>query len=854
MKNKKVYIIISIIIAIGIVLGTIRLIPYFTLKEVTAKSQEGKQVILGTGNIEIKKGETLIGETESKELYLDTDTLDIRVVDKKTKSEWESKIEKTSNDKEKSIVNIGYLNESQIFQEWSAYKDVIVPGNYDIEQIENGAKLTLKFETTTKKAEQLLPTYLSKEYLKSAFYDQIDKKVDEGKLEESAGTNYKNILSRIYVGSLSKDGLTIVETMPPSALKIVNEMVVDIDYTEEMLKKDNEESGFDIEIPQIASFRIVVNVYLDGDDLIINIPIEEAISNNEYFELQYIEAYSGFGYASSEKVKEGYIMVPDGAGALLDLNSYDVSYPQYKRPIYNNTFYDQMYTMSNFNENIQMPVFGMTYGKNESATHGFMGIVESGEEVSSINVQLGTDDISTGGNVNNKVYPSVEVMQFSRVKLLGPYTKDESRYLASTGKFDMEYTVRYKFFDKGVTYYDMANSYKDYLIERYSLTENYSNEAKMYINMIGALTIPARVVGVPYDKTISMTNYEQALNIVKELNGMNLVFNYEDMFFGGKNSKIKSDSSIVSENGSKEQLDELISTISEQQNELFLGVSMLGVQDASYPFNPKIHGAYNYDSKPIEIYDYNYSTGKFWPNFTPEYIIHPKFLKGIVDEFIAETEKYKNISIEDLPGTYYASYKEDDVLSPIMANNMIEEELKKLEENKVLAFNNPNANTLPYADYVYNISRESSNYASIVSNIPFRQLVLNGLVQYTTLDVNMSKESIEYFLLQALEVGSYPKFTISAENEDILQDSQYREYLSTHYNTIKLQIEELYAKYSEAFEQIGTNEIINHKQLEDKVFETEYANGIRVIVNYSYDPVQIDGHMVDGIGYKIVNN
>lgn len=852
--NKKIRNIILGLTVIALVTGSIKIIPHLALKAAKIEQVEQKSPVQVNGTVEIKKGEVLVAESATKALHLDTDTLDIRVVDKNTAKEWTSKIEDPSNNKEKSIVNISYLSGDNKKYEWDAYQNVIETGNYNIEQIDNGVKLTLLFETSTRKPAQLIPSYIESDYLNSRFYDEIDKQAEAGNITEKQAANFKNILKKVYLKDLAKGGFKIAggDSLPPSAVKQLNELVQIIGYTDEMLKEDNDEAGLDIEIPQVASFRIVVNVALDGDDVIINVPTSECTSGNDYFKLQNIEAYAGFGYAASNKVEDGYIVVPDGAGALFELNTYNGSYPQYQRPVYNNTYYDQMYQMPTFKEELHMPIFGMTYGKGEQATHGFMGIIESGAELATINVQLATKDISTGGNLNNKVYPTLDVMQYSRVKLMGPYSDSDSRYLVSTGKIDVDYTVRYKLFNEKVTYFDMANAYKDYLVEKYDLTKSYKNEPKMYVDILGALTIPDRIAGIPYNKTISMTNYEQAKAIIEDLGDKNLILNYKGAFFGGDKASLPTKAKLVKENGSQKELDALLNTAKEKNDELFFGTDLMTVKDTSYPFEAKVHGLYNYDSKPVQIYDYDYTTGKFSPEFDPTYRIHPKYFGDIVDRFIKGTEGLDNIFIGDVPNTYYASYKEDDVLTPIKANAMIEKGLSQLDESKVLAFNNPNMNTLPYCDYAVNISRESSNYGTMYTSIPLRQLVMNGLVEYTTLNVNMSKESSSYYLLQALEVGSYPKFTISATNQDVLKDSQYREYLSIDYSTLKPEIEELYGEYTKAFEEIGTTEITNHRLLEAGVFETEYANGTKVIVNYNPYQVHIQGYNLDSVSYEII--
>lgn len=840
----------------SVIVGTINAIPHRVLKpsqQVTVLLEEAVPI---KGSVEIKKGERLVAESQNKKLYLDTDTLHIRVEDKKTGKQWRSELAQPSNDKDRSVVNLTYLGQDNRKQEWHATRDVIEAGNYEINQLDNGVQLQLAFESTIRQLDQLIPTYVEERYLEERFYAAIDEKLAQEIISETQARSYKTILRRVYLRDLAGGGqgykLTSPNALPPSGLRQINQMVQIIDYTEDEVREANQMMGYDIEIPPAPNFNITVNVVLEDDDLVVHVPTVESTTRSPYFKLQAIEVYPTFGAVSSEEVETGYIMVPDGAGALFELNSYDIAYPQYSRPVYDNTYYDQMYTMPQYNEILHMPVFGMTYGQDKEATHGFMGIIESGEALSHIHVQLGVKNRSDGGTINNKVYPSVDVMQYSRVKLMGPYSEDNSRYLASTGKIDMDYKVRYKFFGDEVTYFEMADAYKNYLMTRYDLETHYSQEPKMYLEILGALSVTERIVGIPYDKTLSMTTFEQAKEISNDFADMNLVLNYEGAFFGGEKTKLQNKVRRVKENGSEKELEDFIQTAQANNHKLFFGMELLSVKDTSYPFKAEVHGIYNYDSNPVRIYGYDYVTGKFSPEFTPLYRVHPKFFRAIVDGVLNEMETIEHLAINDIGNTYFASYKEGDSLTAIEANQMIAQGLEKLSENKTLAFRNPNMSVISHTNYAIDISRESSNYGSFYTTIPFRQLVLNGLVDYTTLDVNMSKKSVAYYLLQALELGSHPKFTISATKEDRLKDSEHRKYLSVWYETLKPTIEELYEAYDEAFQQIGTTEIKKHTVQEKNVFETEYVNGVKVLVNYNLYPVSVQGMQLEAMSYKII--
>ncbi len=62
----------------------------------------------------------------------------------------------------------------------------------------------------------------------------------------------------------------------------------------------------------------------------------------------------------------------------------------------------------------------------------------------------------------------------------------------------------------------------------------------------------------------------------------------------------------------------------------------------------------------------------------------------------------------------------------------------------------------------------------------------------------------------------------------------------------------MYAEIADIREKIGTNEIVGHTCLAQKVYRTTYANGVEVTVNYNLHGVELeDGTVLDAESYRI---
>ena len=225
-------------------------------------------------------------------------------------------------------------------------------------------------------------------------------------------------------------------------------------------------------------------------------------------------------------------------------------------------------------------------------------------------------------------------------------------------------------------------------------------------------------------------------------------------------------------------------------------------------------------------------------------------LELMVDDFKKNVDGNYNYYVNDLTEHYYADYGKEYV-SPYEAQRLIKEAILKLSENSELALDNPRIDQLANGSVAVDVSRESSELSAFYTSIPFRQLVLNGVMEYTTTSANNNSDPASYYLMQAVETGAQPKFTISAKNVDVLKDSKYSYFFSIQYDLMKDEIKGVYDKFAEAMDVIGTAEIVNHTMLAQDVFLTEYANGTKVVTNYTFDAFDYNGTEVAADNYLI---
>ncbi len=489
-----------------------------------------------------------------------------------------------------------------------------------------------------------------------------------------------------------------------------------------------------------------------------------------------------------------------------------------------------------------------TEGSEGTDYSGFMAIIESGAETASITVELGTPDTSNGGTTFNKVYASFDVIQYSNVKVFGAYSDSDAKFLATTEQFDVDLTIRYKLYTENCNYYTMAQDYKTYLIQTNTVDVSYAEAPELFLDVVSSLTYEDRIMGVPYDKTISMTTYSELKSILDDLVGYDKVVSYKGAYNGGIYNKVNLDAKKTSANGSESDYNSLMAVYGDS---IYMSTPIARVYKDSAVWNPSSHGLLGYDSDEVQIFDYDIPTGRFNTNGQGYWIVAPKYLNHVVTSFLKDAGSV-NLAIEDLGNVVYANYRDSDEVSLYEGELLIQNALTQISADRDVILYNPFASRMLYADYCADISRESSDYGLMAHNVPFRQLVMNGLTKYTTLDVNESSSSKDYYLLQAVELGSCPKFKVTSESVDQLKENNYNLLFSTQYDIIKDDIKYVMDAVDEAFDVIGTTEIKGHEILDDKVFMTTYASGVKVVTNYNTYAVEVDGFgEIGAMGYVI---
>ena len=142
-----------------------------------------------------------------------------------------------------------------------------------------------------------------------------------------------------------------------------------------------------------------------------------------------------------------------------------------------------------------------------------------------------------------------------------------------------------------------------------------------------------------------------------------------------------------------------------------------------------------------------------------------------------------------------------------------------------------NEYAVPYADLITDMNLTGQAYAIIDEQIPFYQMALHGMKDFTGEAINLAGDCVSS-LLECAEYGTGLNFTFIAENTKILLESYYSCYTSACYEYWKDQALSMILRYQEEMRGLNSQRIAHHERIADEVTMTTYEDGTEVYVNY----------------------
>jgi len=593
-------------------------------------------------------------------------------------------------------------------------------------------------------------------------------------------------------------------------------------------------------------FVIPVTYTLADTGLDVVVLMDEIVENEPKYTLTGFSVLPYFG--AGGRKDEGYMVVPDGCGAVINFNNGKENYSEYKQYVYGRDNAIEISSVVSNTENALLPVYGIS-----TPTGSMLAILKSGESRAVIN-----SHITSVRNAFNTVY-SEFIYRDSTMATFNDksWNKKEVRVYEINPPQLKEYALSYYFLGQGSTYVDMASCYQRYLKSEKGIKP--SNSVRTYpffISTYGSVKATKHIFGFPVKAEIALTTYGDTQTILQQLNEAgvsDIILKYNSWINGGPEGAIPTNLGVSRKLGGKSDFKKLLTYMQQHSISSFFDVNLTNMYKSRIGYSKSIHSARMLNHKPAMEYQYSLSTLQPKTDAESSRLLNPVKVRSASAKVASKLKKLSvpGVSVDSLSHKLYSSFNEDG-MDRVSSQHLWDESLEDLKKStNYLLADKPNAYMLKYADAVTSLPTKSSWYAITDYDIPFYQIALHGLIPYSMEPNNQSSDH-QLSILQALETGSSLHYAWIARNFDSIDHTQFYTLFSAEYTRWLDDAVKAYKSIAEIMSKISDQSIVKHEIITAKVRRTTYANGISVIVNYGETPIEVDNVSIDAKSYRVI--
>lgn len=589
-------------------------------------------------------------------------------------------------------------------------------------------------------------------------------------------------------------------------------------------------------------------VTLSENGLRVQLLFGEVQEENADYRLMDVSLLPYFGAAGPEE--QGYMLLPDGSGALLRFNNGKTAFGVYSKPVYSNDDYESERFRTRRGEPIMLPVFGMHYEAAEEPAGdrkeaGFLAAAYSGAALATLNAVPGGVNCS----YNNAWFSFTYRASRSTSILSRTWAEKSFNMISRSTASDVDPVVEYSFLASESTGYTAMARQLGETLRTLGMEPLESARPKLVLDVYNSVRKLGYTLGIPHEKSAVVTSFEETAAILKDFENTPVALRLlgwdKDGAAGGS---VRYRYRPASSAGGKQGLEALLSYAGEHGVELYLEAEAARFTDGTLRFNSMFHTASQITNKPIQVYSYRRSTNEQNTALPVGSLLAPHLLPDVLDRLeSALPDSVSGLSLGSVSQYPYADYGKE-YSSPENTAQVMAGLLEQASETRGLYAENPAWYALPYLRVAADIPLASSEYDFFDESVPFVQLALRGLVTLSTPSLNLSG-SPEKVFLKAVETGSSLKFSFIGSSYDVVRDTQLNTLYGARYELWKDSAAAWQARLEEALHGLESAAVLEHRMLTETVAAVVYDNGEEILVNYGEKPFTAGGDTVEPLSY-----
>lgn len=806
-----------------------------------AKETEEKEIVLREYKEKDYEGVDFTMESDDLLFALDPATTQFTVTQKSTGKVWRSNPENVSDDPIadleskrllQSVLVMKYSTVNETTTELNTFAHSIENGLYTLEKVDNDTiKVNYSIGKVSKKF--IIPPAVPEARMME-FYEKLDRseqrRVDNAyrkiDINSLLATDNKDELLKLYPDLETTCVFEVRSATKDHQKEKLQEAFAAVGYTEEEYEKD-------CLIYQVGGdankkvYNVSVLYHLEGDKLVVEVPMDEIEYNSEYpiTELSVLP-YFGAGIAS----EEGFLLVPEGSGAIINFNNGKTNLSAYYAQVYG---WDYGMKRKDFiNETrAAFPVFGISHSDG-----AMLATLDDYATLAAIQA-----DVSGRRHSYNYAYATYTMVHGSKMDISA---KTDSTVIAYEKSMPAGSIKQSYHFMEETSYSDMAKAYRKELQNRYPELQKVTEaQLPLSVEFIAAVDRVKQIMGIPVNRPEVMTGFEDAETILKDIasNGYaNLSLRYTGWMNGGVAHSLPKDIDITSGMGGKKGLESFLETA----KGLGVDVYLTGRTQNAYDSNLfdgffKMRDVAKYISREVvEIPEFSHIWfgGLEDSRMEPHYLLRPSVSITLMDSLASYVGEYGvGVGFEDTGYLLSGDYNPKRAVSREDALDLQTAALAEVKATGTpITMTAGNDYALPYASLITDVDLVGKEYLILDKMVPFYEIAIHGLVDYTGSAVNLSGDAVST-VLDCAETGAGLAFSFYAEDTDLLQGTEYMDFFGANYDDWKEMANGYAVRYEKEMAGLNNKYITEHRILADGVTATVYEDSTVVYVNKSTD-------------------
>lgn len=544
---------------------------------------------------------------------------------------------------------------------------------------------------------------------------------------------------------------------------------------------------------------------------------------------------------------EGYLLIPDGSGALIRYGQDKGRYTPYHEAIYGTDPVFVGESRPPITEAIRLPVFGAKI--NDVSC---LGIITKGAGAAFIDAQ-------SGGMYNpwTNAYATFQVYGRDTLtieKSLEGNARDVIR-CDFENRLCEEAQVRYVFSQRGkAEYTDMAQLYRDYLCDEAGWTITENPKSPLYVELFGGFRQKESFLGIKTARYKKATTFEEAADICTQLqnNGVrDIVLLYSGWTADEAAGTLPQKARPASQLGGAAGLRQLAETLKSRNIAFYPSYDPLSTRKGSFGFSSFLDTARKIGSQSIRLYSYSPARLVAQTKLSPVLLPHPDKLGGYADSY---ADSLKTLPLEGayyptLGNLSYTDYTKNRFSNRDSTADTLLKVAQRVAQNRVVKAANEYA--IAGAAHISEAPARSSAFHIFDEDVPFYQLVASSFASLSTPCVNRGWD-LEEMKLFAIETGSGLYFTWSAAHPELFTGTAYDSLYGANFAMWKERAVQANEQVQEAVRQTGGGALLSHRKLAEDVTLSGFSEGGFVVVNRGNTPYIYEGQSVDAHGWLAI--